>query len=116
MHAVEDGCVVTDQGSGNAYQLAPQVRFQAVGQLRSHLQRLSVRNSQLGRNKHESIRVSANVPVGEAVSLGQYVDFNIEVQEAAATTSTTTDAFVILQGAKKTSFFASETEALAMRS
>ena len=54
-------------------------------------------NCALGHSKHKLIRVFTDVAVGEAVfSLGQYVNFNVEMQEAAATTSATTDAVVIL--------------------
>lgn len=57
----------------------------------------------LGRSKHELVRVSSDVPVGEAVStLGQFVDFNVTVEAQETTTaSATVDAFtILLQGAK----------------
>ena len=87
------GCLVADQGT-----LINLCHKYASGQLDnskaiSSDYATATVNCAFGLSKHELIRVSADVLIGEAVSsLGQYVDFNIEVQEAAPTTSATTNS------------------------
>ena len=80
------GCVVADQGTRiDLYHKYSSGQLDNSEAISSDYATAMV-NCALGSSKHELIRlrVSADVAVGEAVSsLGQYVDFNVEVQEAA---------------------------------
>ena len=90
------GCVVADQGTlinlYHKYSFGQLDNYEAIS---SDYQTAMV-NCALGLCNHELTRVSADVSVGESISsLGQYIDFNVEVQEAAPTMSATTNAFTI---------------------
>ena len=69
---------------------------------------ITVLHCSLGHSKHDLVRVSSDVPIGEAVStLGQFIDFNVSVGETAqaTATATTVGAFtILLQGTKNRTF------------